>query len=79
MSSMEILRECYRQDRRKAYHAVAFGDQALRFDDRFGLDDSNEYLTTAAQWLKQEEIRSPWNRGVKRVAQLVERRLRSRH
>ena len=34
--SMDILAQCYKNDRRKAYHAITFADQALKYWERFG-------------------------------------------
>jgi len=73
--SMEILRECYRYDKRKAYHATTFADQALHYDGRFGREQSEEYLQTASAWLAEEAKRSPWHREVKRLSRVVARRL----
>lgn len=73
--SMEILRECYGDDKRKAYHATVFADQALSYDGRFGRSESKEYLETAASWLKEEQRRSPWHREVKRLYGVIARRL----
>ena len=75
--SMEILRECYRQDKRKVYHAITFADHALKYDNRFGRVKSKEYLDTALGWLNEEQERSPWNRNVKRLVSVVKRRLRA--
>ncbi|MFC1835203.1 SIR2 family protein [Thermodesulfobacteriota bacterium] len=72
--SMEILSECYRYDQRKAYHAAVFADQALRYDERFGREQSKHYLQTASEWLTEEHRRSPWHREVKRLCGVVKRR-----
>lgn len=73
--SMEILRECYHSDKRKAYHATVFADQALQYDTRFGRVESREYLETALAWLQEERKKSPWHREVKRLSEVVARRL----
>ena len=73
--SMEILRECHTYDKRKVYHAITFADHALKYDERFGREDAQEYLDTALRWLHEEQKRSPWNRKVKRLVSVVERRL----
>jgi len=75
--SMDILAECYRYDRRKAYHALSFADQSLQFSDRFPGPDSAEYLRTAQRWLLDEAKRSPWNRKVKQLLPLIQRKLSS--
>ena len=73
--SMEILKECYDYDQRKAYHAQVFSDQALRYDRRFGREEALGYLQTALAWLSEEKRRSPWHREVARLHWVVERRL----
>ena len=73
--SMEILRECYTYDQRKAYHAAVFADQSLQYDDRFGRSEAREYLETAFTWLVEERHNSPWHREVRRLAGVVGRRL----
>jgi hypothetical protein len=73
--SLSILEDCYRHDRRKAYHAVTYADHSLRYDLRYGRGESEDYLKTALGWLRQEEQRSPWNRNVKKLRELVTRRL----
>jgi hypothetical protein len=54
--SMDILQECYRDDRRKYNHALTFARQTLKFHERYG-DLGLEYLDTAENWL-QEELRT---------------------
>ncbi len=73
--SMEIVTECYRYDKRKAYHATVFADQALRYDDRFGRAEAKHYLETASEWLAEESRKSPWHREVKRLISVVRRRV----
>ena len=75
--SMDILRECYAYDQRKAYHAQIFADQSLRYESRYGREEGQAYLETALTWLKEEVRRSPWNREVKRLRGVVARRLSS--
>lgn len=73
--SMQILSECYTYDQRKAYHAQTFADHALRYDHRFGREDSQYYLETALSWLNEEQAKSPWHREVRRLSRVVARRL----
>ena len=73
--SMEILKECYAYDQRKAYHAQVFADHSLRYDDRFGRPAAKDYLETALSWLTEEQRNSPWHREVSRLRRVVTRRL----
>ena len=73
--SMEILKECYAYDQRKAYHALVFADHSLKYDRRFGNDQAQGYLETALSWLREEQRNSPWHREVGRLCRVVSRRL----
>ena len=73
--SMEILKECYTYDQRKAYHALVFADHALKYDNRFGRSQAQDYLDTALSWLKEEQRHSPWHREVARLCAVVSRRI----
>ena len=73
--SMEILKECYTYDQRKAYHAQVFADHSLRYDTRYGGSEARAYLETALSWLREERVKSPWHRDVARLLGTVARRL----
>ena len=73
--SMEILKECYAYDQRKAYHAQIFADQSLSYDYRYGREEAQGYLETALSWLGEERVKSHWNREVVRLHRAVARRL----
>ena len=74
--SMDILGECYRFDRRKAYHAAIYADQALEYWAVYEDETARSYLMTALEWLESETQRSPWHRNVRRLKRVVARRLR---
>jgi len=73
--SMAILADCYQSDRRKAYHAVVFAEQALTLSDLYEEEWVLSYLDTADKWLRDETARSPWHREVRRLAAVVEGRV----
>ncbi len=75
--SMDILSECYRWDKRRAFHARVFAEQALRYSDIYADPSARTYLQTAEQWLASEIRRSPWHREVRRLLPKVTKRLRS--
>lgn len=77
--SMEILKECYAYDQRKAHHALVFADHALKYDRRFGRAKAQSYLDTALWWLREEHNNSPWHREVNRLSGVVARRLGVSH
>jgi hypothetical protein len=77
MQSMQILAQCYLEDRRKPYHAFVFADQAMKFWDAYPGKLAKGYLETAKKWVEEEAIASPWNRSVKRMKMVVTNKLSS--
>lgn len=73
--SMDILEECYADDKRKTYHAITFASQALSYYQAYPDSHGLEYLETARDWLKEEGKSSPWNREIGRLSKLVNRQL----
>ena len=70
--SMDILRQCYSDDKRKLFHAITYADQALRLSEVYDKDSGvHDHLIRADQWLGEEERRSPWNRDVRRFRRRV--------
>ena len=64
--SMEILKKCYKDDKRKAYHASVFAEQAQRFLKKVQNEQTKEYLNLAERWLDEEINKEPWNRDCQR-------------
>lgn len=56
--SMDILEECYHNDRRKWNHALKFADQAVRYYEKYRDTKALDYLHTAKEWLIEEMNRS---------------------
>lgn len=75
--SMDILQECYAYDKRKTYHALVFGEQALKYFEVYADETAISYLQKAKKWLDEEYKISPWHPGVKRVLNQVRRTLQS--
>ena len=48
--AMEILKQCYEDDKRKIYHAQKFAEFALVLHSDY---DCNEFLEDAGQWLSE--------------------------
>ena len=63
--SMDILEECYKDDKRKTYHALTFADQASQYWEIYPGDRAKTYLLTAQKWLTEEIKYSPWHRNLK--------------
>jgi tetratricopeptide (TPR) repeat protein len=75
--SLAILTDCHAADMRKQYHAVKFGDLALRYWDVYGDTRATRYLDTAREWLREEASEAPWNRSIKRILDRVEKARRA--
>lgn len=60
--SMNILKKCYKDDKRKTYHAVIFAEQAMRYYKRTVSDSTMKYLLLAKEWLTEEKRRNPWDK-----------------
>ncbi len=73
--SMQILAECYYDDRRKAYHAVKYGEQALKYYDTYPDEIGLNYLKTALEWLNEEEKDAPYYRDIKKSKKKIIRKL----
>ena len=71
--SMEILAQCYKDDKRKIYHAIIFADQAISYFEKYGDSVARTYLKTANQWLKEELEKSSWNRNLKRMYERIKK------
>lgn len=52
--SLEVLKNCYTNDRRKTIHVISFSNLSIRFYDRYKSDLSIEYLELAKEWLEHE-------------------------
>lgn len=63
--SMRILKKCYRDDKRKTYHAIVFAEQAIRYYKKQPSDNTINYLNLASNWLAEEQRNNPWDRECK--------------
>jgi len=57
--SLRILEECRRYDKRKAYHAFKFADEACKYFDAYRDEEAVSILRQAESWL-QEELVNPF-------------------
>jgi len=74
-ASMQTLSECYHSDRRKAFHAMTFADQALRYWDVYRDKSARAYLEKAQQWLAEQRKREPWLERIAPLERVVAKRL----
>jgi tetratricopeptide (TPR) repeat protein len=74
--SMEILKDCYFEDKRKIYHAKRFAYQAINYYERFASDIGKNYLKQAENWLKDEIKDYAWDRELRRLLKEVENKLK---
>jgi tetratricopeptide (TPR) repeat protein len=51
--SMEILKECYKEDQRKTYHAITFAEQSIDYYTKYPDKKAMENLQLAKKWLKE--------------------------
>lgn len=65
--SMNILKDCYRDDKRKTYHTVTFAKQAIQYYSAFGDAKGLENIKCASNWLDEEIAVANWNRELRRL------------
>ncbi|MDB6056464.1 MAG: hypothetical protein JWO95_308, partial [Verrucomicrobiales bacterium] len=60
--SMDTLAECYKWDRRKAFHAYSFGQQAVQLWNYIKDTETEAFMHQAKVWLAEALVEEPWNR-----------------
>lgn len=69
--SLEILKDCYKNDLRKGFHARIFGELILKFYETYGYDEVEKYIQTANEWLEIEMAsKSNGNTSIKKMRQV---------
>lgn len=76
-TSMHILEKCMHDDKRKRFHAQAYGSQAIQYYERFRDDVSKEYLQQAEKWLNKEVDHSAWDTETRRLRDRIKEILAS--
>lgn len=66
-TSMHILEKCMHNDKRKRFHAQAYGSQAIQYYERFRDDVAKVYLQQAERWLNEEVDHSAWDTDTRRL------------
>jgi hypothetical protein len=74
-ASMQTLSECYNSDRRKAFHAMTFADQAIRYWDVYRDKTARDYLERAQRWLAEQRKREPWLERIQPLERIVAKRI----
>ena len=64
-NSMEILHKCYKDDKRRTFHAKTYADQALRYFRKYHNDKAKAYLEQAKIWLSDELKENSWEYDLK--------------
>ena len=73
---MQILIDCYSEDKRKLYHAKKFAEQSLEFFNRYGDEKSQEYLAKAKNWIEEELKTNNWHRGLRNLIRDIRAKLK---
>ncbi|WP_417357163.1 SIR2 family protein [Flavobacterium sp.] len=66
-SSMDILKNCYYEDKRKLYHAKKFAEQSIAYYNRYGDTKAKEYINEAEAWIREEIRQNKWNTQLKHL------------
>lgn len=69
--SMRILERCMKADSRKRFHANTYGNQSIRYYERFQDEQSLEYLNQALEWLNREADNSAWDLDTRKIRDKV--------
>ena len=69
--SMRILERCMKADARKRFHANTYGNQAIKYYERFQDNKSLEYLNQALEWLNREADNSAWDLDTRKIRDQV--------
>lgn len=68
---MEILKDCYKNDLRKGFHARIFGELVLKFYEIYGYDEVEKYVEIANEWLEAEmSSKNNGNASIKKMHQV---------
>ncbi len=74
-NSMQILKECYHQDKRKLYHAKKFAEQSIEYYDKYADNSAQEYLREAKKWIEEELKSNSWERNLRKTLSEIIKRL----
>lgn len=76
-NSMAILEKCISNDARKRFHANTYGQQAIRYAQKYKNDEQSvRYLQKAYQWLDRELKESSWDKEIAQTKDEVYRQMK---
>lgn len=58
--SMEILRNCYKTDKRRTFHAITYANQAIKYSNKYATLVAKSQLQTSIEWLEEERKSCTW-------------------
>lgn len=58
--SMEILNSCYKDDKRRTFHAITYANQSIRYSRKYVSAKAQTYLKTSLDWLNEEIKSCTW-------------------
>ena len=71
--SMEILKECFKEDQRKTYHAITFAEQSIDYFTKYPDIKAMDNLQLAKKWLEEiRDERKYYSRFKKLYTQIAE-------
>lgn len=73
--SMEILRNCYKNDKRRTFHAITFANQAIKYSNKYATLTARGYLQTSKEWLEEERKSSTWKYEISSLLEKVKNQL----
>lgn len=73
--SMNILEKCYFDDKRRTFHAIRYGEQAIQYNDRYFDNKSFDYLKNASKWLSEEYKKNYWHHELLSVMKKINERI----
>ena len=74
-SSMSILERCINNDARKKFHALTYGQQAIRYAIKYSDEQSKDYLGKAKLWIEKELKENSWDRDLAETKSNIETQL----
>ncbi|WP_034918364.1 SIR2 family protein [Erwinia sp. 9145] len=74
--SMGSLEQCYTADMRKAFHAMSYADQSLKYWRKYRNQTARGYLEKSKEWLGEEANKDNSIRNVRRLLQQIDNSLR---
>ena len=65
--SMTILEKCMTADSRKRFHAITYGQQAIRYFNSYKDETAKKYLGQAQIWIQSEMRNNRWDNEMGKI------------